>query len=286
VAFGVPGVLMAVALLVFVAGRRHYVNVPAAGTNPYSFLRVVWTGWRRRREAPPGGDWLEAARAVHPAEAVDGARAVFRIMGVFAAVTGFWALFDQHGSSWVLQASQMDLRVGSFELRPAQTGAMNPVMVLVLIPLFQSGLYPWLERRGLAMTPLRKMTAGMFVATASFVSMAVLQAMLDAGGKPHALWQAVPYLFLTASEVMVSVTGLEFAYTQAPAKMKSTIMSIWFLTIAAGNFITGLVSDLNRFQGAAYFAFFAGLVLVAAIAFALVARAYRPVGAEARAGEA
>jgi POT family proton-dependent oligopeptide transporter len=121
------------------------------------------------------------------------------------------------------------------------------------------------------------MGIGMFLATLSFVAMAAIQAMIDAGGKPHALWQVVPYLFLTVGEVMVSVTGLEFAYTQAPRTMKSTIMSIWLVTFALGNLVTAVVSQLNRFQGAAYFAFFAALMLVAAIAFVVVARRYRPV---------
>jgi len=276
-AFAVPGVLMAVALAIFVAGRRRYVNVPPTGANPDSFLRVVGSALQRRRKAPRGPSWLDAALDAHPPVAVDGARAVFRIMGVFAAITGFWALFDQHGASWVLQASRMDLRVGGFELRPSQLSALNPIMVLAIIPLFQRWLYPSLERRGLRLTPLRKMGTGMFVATLSFVAMAVLQAMIDAGGKPHALWQVVPYLFLTVGEVMVSVTGLEFAYTQAPKTMKSTIMSIWLLTFALGNLITAVVSQLNRFRGAAYFAFFAGLMLVAAVAFAVIARRYRPV---------
>jgi POT family proton-dependent oligopeptide transporter len=277
VAFAVPGILMALALAIFVAGRRRYANVPPTGVDPHSFVRVVWSALRRRGRAPAGGSWLDAALGEHPAEAVDGVRAVFRIMGVFAAVTGFWALFDQHGASWVLQASKMDLRVGSLELRASQLSALNPVMVLAIIPVFQRWVYPWLERRGWPLPPLRKMGVGMFVATLSFVAMAVLQAMIDAGGKPHALWQIVPYLFLTVGEVMVSVTGLEFAYTQAPRTMKSTIMSIWLVTFALGNLVTAVVSQLNRFQGAAYFAFFAALMLVAAIAFAVVARRYRPV---------
>jgi dipeptide/tripeptide permease len=61
--------------------------------------------------------------------------------------------------------------------------------------------------------------------------------------------------------------------------MKSTIMSIWFLTIFAGNVLTGLVSKVNVFQGWGYFAFFTGLMLAAAVAFVLVARAYRPAAA-------
>jgi len=284
VAFGVPGILMAVALAIFVAGRRRYVDVPPTGPNPDSFLHVAWSALRRRREAPRGGHWLDAARGAHPEEAVEGARAVVRIVAVFAAVTGFWALFDQHGASWVLQASRMDLRLGAVELRPSQLSALNPVLVLALIPAFQGGLYPWFERRGVRVTALGKIAAGMFLTAGSFLAVAALQALLDAGGKPHVLWQAVPYLLLTAGEVMVSVTGLEFAYRQAPPKMKSTIMSVWFLTIAAGNLLTALVSQLNGFRGAWYFSFFAGLMIAAALLFLVAARTYRPVRAEAAGG--
>lgn len=276
VAFAVPGVLMALALLVFWAGRRHYRVAPPSGPDPSSFTRVVATALGRLGRRPPGGHWLDAARERHPPEAVEGAKAVVRVTAVFAAITGFWALFDQHGSSWVLQARQMDLRLGGYTLQPSQLSALNPVMVLGLIPLFHGGLYPWLERRGVRVTPLRRIGAGMFVTTLSFVAAAVLQLLIDRGGRPHALWQVIPYLILTVGEVLVSVTGLEFAYTQAPRNMKSTIMSFWFLTIAAGNLLTAWVSQLNRFQGAGYFAFFAALVFVSALAFAAVARSYRP----------
>jgi POT family proton-dependent oligopeptide transporter len=287
VAFGVPGVLMALALVIFVAGRKRYVFVAPTGPNPHSFVKVVASALSRRGQRPPGGDWLETARAVHPAEAVNGARAVFRIMGVFVMVTGFWALFDQHGASWILQATRMNLdvgtveflglRLGGFRLEASQIGAINPFMVLMLVPLFQGVLYPGLVRLGVKVSPLGKMSVGMFLTVLSFVAMAVLQSIIDGGVRPHALWQIVPYLFLTAGEVMISVTGLEFAFTQAPRTMKSTIMSFWMLTTAGGNFIAAVVSQWNRFHGAAYFAFFAGLMLACAIGFVLMARRYRPV---------
>jgi proton-dependent oligopeptide transporter, POT family len=271
-AFAVPGVLMAVALLVFLAGRRLYVDVPPTGPNPHAFTRVLGSALRRRGE----GRGLDAALADHPAEAVEGARALLRIGGVFAAVTAFWALFDQHGSSWVLQAKRMDLVVWGHAMQASQLSALNPLMVLVLIPLFQRGLFPALERAGLAMPPLRRMTLGMFVGVLSFAAAAAIEVALARGAAPSALWQVPQYLFLTMAEVLVSVTGLEFSYTQAPRSMKSTIMSVWYLTIALGNLLTAAVSSLNRFQGPAYFAFFTGLMAVAAVGFAVIARRYRP----------
>jgi proton-dependent oligopeptide transporter, POT family len=276
-AFAVPALLMAFALVLFVVGKRLYVNVPPTGPNPHAFTRVVATALSRRAARPPGGSWLDAARAGHPAEAVDGARAVFKLMGVFACVTAFWALFDQHGSSWVLQAQRMDLSLGGSTLKASQLSALNPAMVLLIIPFFQRVAFPAIERRGVRVTPLGKMTAGMFVAVLSFVSAALVEHAIAGGGRPSALWQIPQYFFLTTAEVLVSVTGLEFSYTQAPRSMKSTIMSIWFLTIALGNLITAQVSEVNRFDGPAFFWFFAALMLAGAIGFGFVARRYRPV---------
>ena len=287
VAFGVPGVLMGFALVFFVAGRKRYAYVPPTGPNPHSFVKVVITALSRRGQRPPGSDWLEAARPVHPAEAVDGARAVVRISGVFVMVAGFWALFDQKGASFILQAKQMNLdvgaveflgmRLGGFRLEPSQLTAVNPFLVLLLVPLFQGAVYPGLVRVGVKVTPLGKMSLGMFLTALSFVVMAGIQAVIDGGARPHVLWQVLPILLLTMGEVMISVTRLEFAFTQAPKTMKSTIMSFWLLTSAIGNLVAALVSQWNRFHGAAYFGFFAVLMLFCAVGFVLLSRRYRPV---------
>jgi POT family proton-dependent oligopeptide transporter len=285
VAFGLPGAFMALALIVFWAGRRHYVLAPPSGPNPHGFLRVVSTALRRLGTGRPGVAWLDVARQDHPEEAVEGAKAVFRIMGVFAAVTIFWALFDQKGSSWVFQARQMDLDLAGRQLSPAQLQALNPFLVLVLVPLFTWVVFPALERRGVGLAPLRKMTAGMFVTVLSFAAAALVQTLIDAGRVPHAIWQLPQYLLLTIGEVLVSVTGLEFSYTQAPRAMRSTIMSIWFLTVFLGNLLTAAVTKLVRLEGAGYFWLFAALMLAAAIGFRAIARSPRWAGATASAGD-
>jgi POT family proton-dependent oligopeptide transporter len=286
VAFALPGVLMGLSLLVFWGGRRHYVQAQPSGPARHGFVRVVKDAVRRLGTGRPDEHWLDGARDRHPAEAVAGAKAVFRIVGVFAAVTLFWALFDQKGSSWVLQARQMDLAVGGLVLSPSQLQALNPFLVLALIPLFTWVVFPLLERRGLDFSPLAKMTAGMFLTVLAFAAAAVVQTLIDAGRAPGALWQLPQYVLLTVGEVLVSVTGLEFSYTQAPRSMRSAIMSIWFLTIALGNLLTAAVTEVVALSGAAYFWFFAALMLAAAIAFRWVARRYRPaeVVAEAPAG--
>jgi POT family proton-dependent oligopeptide transporter len=280
VAFAVPGVLMAVALGVFWWGRRLYQHVPPSGPNPHSFLRVLSSA--ARRPAAAAGAWLDRARADHPAEAVDGARAVLRVAGVFFATLAFWALFDQQGSSWILQAQRMDLSLwGTAKLEASQIPALNPLLVLVLIPVFQRAVFPAAEALGLRVTPLRKMAVGMFLAVTSFVAAGLVEQALGAGLRLHVGWQAPQYLLVTSAEILVSITALEFAYTQAPLTLKSTVMSIWYLTTAAGNLLTATVSQVNRFQGPGFYWFFAALMLGAALLFALAAARYRPVLPEA-----
>jgi POT family proton-dependent oligopeptide transporter len=276
-AFAVPGVLMALALVLFWAGRRRYVSIPPTGPNPHGFFRVVSYALSRLGTGHPGEGWLDVARARHPHDAVEGAKAVFRIIGVFAPIAAFWALFFQYGSSWVLQAERMDRKVLGFEVLSSQVSTLDSVFVLVLIPLFAGVLYPALARRGWQVTALRKMTAGMYVTVLSFVCAAAVQVAIDAGGRPSVSWQVFQYLLLATGEVLVSVTALEFAYTQAPPSMKSAVMSLWYVTIAAGNVLTAWVAALNRFHGAAYFFLFAALMLGAALFFHAVARRYRPV---------
>jgi POT family proton-dependent oligopeptide transporter len=103
------------------------------------------------------------------------------------------------------------------------------------------------------------------------VAAALVERELLAGARLHVAWQIPQYVFLALGEVLVSVTALEFAYAQAPRRMKSLVMGLWYVTIASGSLLTAFVAGLNRFQGVAYYTFFAGLMLVAAVVFALVA---------------
>ena len=88
----------------------------------------------------------------------------------------------------------------------------------------------------------------------------------------HILWQVPQYFIITASEVMFSVTGLEFSYSQAPASMKSVVQAAWLLTIAVGDLIVICVAEAKLFsEQASEFFMFAGLMLVDTIIFIFLA---------------
>ena len=277
VAFGIPGVLMFIATFVFWMGRKEFVHVPPTKSDGHGFMNVIASAFKNSGSRKKDQPFLDGALKEHSREQVDAAQAVISIAKLFSAIAVFWALFDQHGSSWVIQAMNMDLVFWGMTFEASQIAAWNPIMVMGLIPLFSLGIYPMLDRMGFKTTPIRRMTGGMFVAAVSFALVGFLQYLMDGGTKLNVMWQFFPYLIITVAEVMISITGLEFAYTQAPRSMKSTIMSIWLLTVFFGNLITAYVAKVNFFPVAStgYFMFFAVLMTVFSFIFMYMGSQYK-----------
>ena len=102
------------------------------------------------------------------------------------------------------------------------------------------------------------------------------------------VWQILPYAFLTLGEVLVSATGLELAYSQAPESMKGVLMSFWLLAVTVGNiwvilsnalirneFAISVISSTGLSSTAFLMFFFAGFALLTAVAFGVYAAKYR-----------
>jgi POT family proton-dependent oligopeptide transporter len=253
VAFGVPGIAMLIATVVFWMGRRKFVHIPPAGLGVYARELL------RRENLKALGNLL--------------------ILVPFAAM--FWALWQQNFSSWVVQSEKMDRHLFGHDWLPAQIQTVNPVFVLVMLPLFSYVIYPTLARF-VKVTPLRRFGAGLWAVIVAFLIVGWIQTRIDAGQQPHILWQILAFVVLTAGEVMLSVTHLEFAYTQAPKKMKSLVMCTYLGSIALGNVFTAGVNFFIqnpdgslKLAGASYFFFFVKVMLVTAILFLLASRFYR-----------
>ena len=253
-AFGLPGLFMLIATIVFWMGRQRFVHIPPGGAQ---FVREFFS--------------------------TEGLGALGRLFVVYLFVAVFWSLWDQSsGGEWTLQARNLDLNILGLQLLPEQVQVVNPILILLLVPLFNYVIYP-ATNRFFPLTPLRKIGIGLFVMAASFVVIWWLQLRIDVGEKPNVIWQLLAYVLLTASEVLVSITGLEFSYTQAPKRMKSAVMAAWLFTVALGNQFTAILNFLIPtlsnlgidLKHAAYFRFFTFLMLFTAIIFVFVARCYR-----------
>jgi POT family proton-dependent oligopeptide transporter len=331
--FAVSGLLVVFGVMLFRARQRLQQDT--------GFLPMLLYALTHRHERKPGEPFFSTVRAKFGEEVAEGPPAVLRIMLVFSMVSVFWALFDQHASTWITQAAEMKLvlRVPHFTwkfvtygtvlgalfggiwlfswvanapvnnqttkrvlgaaalvgigcvaadfiwprwdrlaLKPEQLQALNPLMVMMIIPALNIFVYGPLEKRGRPVRPLQKMTVGMFLSAIAFVAAAILQQRIEAAGRGevHVLWQVVQYVVMTTAEVLVSVTGLEFAYTQAPRKMKSTIMGFWLLGVTFGNVLVAFLAPMETILDMSeFFWIFAGLMAAAAFVFALLAHFYK-----------
>ncbi|MDP3857798.1 MAG: oligopeptide:H+ symporter [Stagnimonas sp.] len=292
-AFGMPGVMMAFATLVFWLGRKKFAVVPAAMSKPGwalpAFLLVFFavmafagfvfmvsgknillatatllgtlsavaalflkTGLRDRLP-PELRNWLERSLTG------EGLRIVGKLAVLYLFVAFFWSLWEQsNGNSWTIQAQSalMDKRLfgflagvpgfeglAAYEMLPAQVQVVNGLFILILVPIFTFGIYP-LMGKFFTVTPLRKIGMGLFTVAASFLVVAWVEQRIQDGHTVSMWWQISAYVVLTASEVLVSITALEYSYKQAPLYMKSFIMSLFLLSTSVGNAFTAAVNTI------------------------------------------
>jgi len=281
-AFGIPGLLMALATIIFFSGRKKYVKVPPQGVNRNNLVFITWYAITHLSKRKPGQSLLDIAKESYDPERVEGVKAVYRVMAVFFFALAFWAVWDQCLSEWTLYAEKMDrvinLGFTKFTVYPGQLSTFNTIFLLLFIPLFNYLIYPWLDKRGLKTTPLRRLGTGLVLTALSFVVIGVIHTSLDNGGSPSIWWQVLAFMILSAAEVLVSITGLEYAYTHSPKSMKSTMTGIWFLVVSFGNLITAVVNGLienggwwaRNLKGANYEWFFVAFICVFIILFLII----------------
>jgi POT family proton-dependent oligopeptide transporter len=252
-AFGIPAVFMGLATLVFWLGRYRYAHIPPQGLG---FLRD----------------------AVKP----QGIRSLRKICLIVCFIAVFWSVSDQTGSKWVLQAERMDRHFAWIEWNSQQFQVANPILVMILVPLFAYVVYPWLSRF-ITVRPLGKMSVGFFLTALAFGLSGWIELQLQAGHEMNIYWQLLGYVFMTAAEVLIYGTSLEFCYSQAPPSMKSLVMGLNVLSVSMGNMFTALVNRLmnvfpsfaNSMEGANYYWFFTAVAFVSACLFVVVALTFQ-----------
>jgi dipeptide/tripeptide permease len=168
----------------------------------------------------------------------DAARAL-HVLPIMMMLPIFWALYDQQSSVWTLQAQRMKLH----GLQPEQLNIINPMQIMVFIPLFDKVVYPALRQRHVNIEPLRRMSWGMLLAAVSFVISGLVENAIQ-NSSPNSVdvfWQVPQITVLAIAEIFLSVTGLEFAYATSPERLKTFLMGIFLLTTAVGDMFSGVL---------------------------------------------
>uniref|UniRef100_A0AAR2IRQ7 Solute carrier family 15 member 1a n=1 Tax=Pygocentrus nattereri TaxID=42514 RepID=A0AAR2IRQ7_PYGNA len=267
----------------------------------------------RSKRYPKREHWLDWANEKYNKLLIAQIKMVLKVLFLYIPLPMFWTLFDQKGSRWTFQATTMDGTFGTLILQPDQMQTVNPILILTLVPIMDRVVYPLIRKCGFNFSPLKRMTVGMFLAAMAFVSAALVQIQIDSctfskmfrfgaaytflipstlnltdncGAsvvevediKPntvHMALQIPQYFLITAGEVVFSVTGLEFSYSQAPSNMKAVLQAGWLFTVAVGNFIVLIVAELAKLPDQwAEYVLFASLLVAVCIIFSIMAYFY------------
>uniref|UniRef100_A0A8C2YHN2 Solute carrier family 15 member 2 n=1 Tax=Coturnix japonica TaxID=93934 RepID=A0A8C2YHN2_COTJA len=366
-AFGVPAALMVLALVVFIAGSGLYRKTPPQGNVLLEVCKCIGFAIKNRlknrsRQIPKRDHWLDWASEKYSKELIGEVKMVTRVLFLFLPLPMFWALFDQQVQYSTLQ--------GIYVLQPDQMQFLNPLLILVFIPIFDLGLYPLISMCKFNFTPIRKMATGMILAGMAFGLAAIVEVkinvsiseaipqkylafpdmfvlmflysvlfvcetnqkmlyfilvsrydngkcitetgeftldlgLLDFGASytvvitnvsggavqtwksedikannVHMAWQLPQYLLISAGEVMFSITGLAFSYSQSPASMKSVLQAGWLLTVAVGNTLVLVVAQAAPMAQWAEFVLFTVLLFAVCIIFSIMGYFYVSVDPE------
>uniref|UniRef100_A0A674D9X4 Solute carrier family 15 member 2 n=1 Tax=Salmo trutta TaxID=8032 RepID=A0A674D9X4_SALTR len=334
-AFGVPAILMVVALVVFISGSGMYKKSPPEGNILLDVCKcmglAIKNRWKSSKYDPKKKHWLDWAEDKYPRRLIHEIKMVLRVLVLYIPLPMFWALFDQQGSRWTLQATRMNMAF-----------MLNALLILVFVPIFDMVVYPLIGLCRINLTCLILASSVLISSIPSLsihsathiqlgghnktINMAVtqneilyqcvqtfteqkaytlvlhsngsgivcklvslksdlkhdndykkiiLQKMEDVkANNVHIAWQIPQYVLITAGEVMFSITGLEFSYSQAPANMKSVLQAGWLLTVAFGNVIVLIVAEGAGLDQWMEFLLFAGLLVAVCIIFSIMAYFY------------
>jgi POT family proton-dependent oligopeptide transporter len=160
---------------------------------------------------------------------------------LFAAASVFWMVYDQGATELALFAQKKtDLSVAGWQMPSSWLQAVNPIMVILLAPIFAA---LWVKAGTRLSTPL-KFAAAMALCGVSFVIMMFAAAQAERGIKVTVLWLVVTYLIQTAGELCLSPVGLSVTTKLAPKAFASQMIGVWFLAVAVGDAVGGQMTRL------------------------------------------
>lgn len=205
--------------------------------NTYENTNVVRSGIVSIESDRDDGQESDSEVSALQDQQMDDAARILHILPIFAMYPIYWCLYDQQGSVWTLQAAKMQLH----GLTPEQMMLINPLEIMLFLPLFGRMNVPQLQR----------MSWGMLLAALAFFISGLLQSWIqrneyqDANGNTTStidvFWQIPQLTILAISEIFLSVTGLEFAYSTSPPRLKALLLGLFLATSALGDSIGGIL---------------------------------------------
>lgn len=165
---------------------------------------------------------------------------VISIVFVFSAL--FWSGFEQAGSTLNLFAENFtDLNIFGIDIASGTLQSVNPMFLIIFAPIF-GAMWIRLARKNLEPSSPIKFALGLILLGVGFLVMYFASLVAASGQLAAPSWLIFTYMFHTFGELSLSPVGLSLITKLAPKKFYGQMMGIWFMSVAFGNLIAGLLA--------------------------------------------
>lgn len=267
-AFLMCWIMMIIAVVIVILGRKYYITRPPTGSVIFNGFKAMWIAATNKfnlEAAKPsyqeqnGGKY--AGKIPWTDTFIDELKPALVACSVFVFYPIYWVTYGQMLTNFVVQAGYMALHGIPNDLMQN----IDPIAIILFIPILDLGVYPALRKVGIKFLPITRIFMGfVFAAGAMAYAAGVQKLIYEHGvGKVHVAIQTPAYVLIALSEIFASITGLEYAYTKAPASMKSFIMSMFLLTNAFGSALQEALTPVSTYD--TYMWAYAGLAIATII---------------------
>ena len=252
-AFLLPLLVFLIGFTIVVTTRKHYVIQPPTGSIILNAFQVCWIALTHNwtLNAAKSSCSTSQSQVTWNDTFVDELRRLLMACRIFVFFPIYFLTYSQMQTNFISQAGTME----TYGLPNDIIFNINPLTVLVFLPLLDRLVYPLLHRLLIPFYPITRITLGFILCSCSMAYAAVLQHIIYAsppcyryplspnclGGKVpnqvHVAWQIPAYVLLALSEVFLVPTGNEYIFTRAPASMKSFVMAIHLSTVSLGSLL-------------------------------------------------
>ncbi|XP_039755936.1 peptide transporter family 1-like [Pararge aegeria] len=231
-AFGAPGFVVLMSIVIFVSAKNRYVMKKPEGNMVIDFVKCISLGIKNtimKGKGDKQSHWLDSTEHKYDKKFIRDVKKTLSILMLFTVLPVFWALLDQLGSRWTLQATKMDGRLGFITIKPDQLQVFGPICILIFIPLFTKYLYPCLEKRNILTNPLHKLTLGGVLAGIAFIASALVEIYIkttypdlpQAGYSQLRVYNGNPCSISIQDNMLYTIPSLSF-YSNKNIRVKET----------------------------------------------------------------
>ncbi|URE40673.1 Peptide transporter [Musa troglodytarum] len=206
--------------------------------------------------AQDGSNAKESPWRLCTAAEVEQVKVILSVIPIFACTIIFNTVLAQLQTLSVQQGSAMDTQLtGSFHVPPASLQSIPYLVLLVLVPIYETTFVPLARKltgNSTGITPLQRIGVGLFTVALSMVSAATVEkkrreTAVDSDELLSIFWIAPQFLIFGLSEMFTAVGLIEFFYKQSVAGMQSFLTAMTYCSYSFGFYLSSLlVSMVNK----------------------------------------